>query len=197
MPRDRSAGKRPKIAYGIPLPEEFERMTFAIGRLDIFKLMLLIGLMSTITIIVAALGITRLTAMNTSLAQVDDVGNWQLLGARMNQNLIIINRSEYRIAADPSAETVAAATEVNLANRKTFEDRFKQVRAAADPAEAAQLDQIKDIYESYLRGSDKIIELARNDSGKIVLSDEQKALSAKVKETRTLADKLQAAIKSY
>ena len=105
------------------------------------KLLVLIGLLTLVTVAVSAVGITRLTGMSASLIQVDTAGDAQLSGARMNQNVIALNRAEYRVAADPSADTVRAATAVTDENRKMFTERLGRARAVAGPDEAVMLDR--------------------------------------------------------
>ena len=53
---------------------------------------------------VALVGVGRLQAIAESLFVMDRLGDVSLLGARLNQNLVVLNRAEYRIAADPSAD---------------------------------------------------------------------------------------------
>ena len=62
-----------------------------------------------------------------------------VLGARMNQNLIILNRAEYRVASDPSPETIKAAEAVVAENAKMLEDRLAKSRDGADPADLVDL----------------------------------------------------------
>jgi methyl-accepting chemotaxis protein len=161
------------------------------------KLFLLIGVMIALTGVVATIGITRLTGMNTSLFVTGAMSDVQLLGARANQNLIVMNRAEYRMAADPSIDTIRAAAAMIDSNRKQFEDRLKQARAQAGPDEIALLDPISEKYQAYLAFAREVSNQASTLAGSITLSDSQKTLNEHVKTSRVAADDLQAKIKMY
>ena len=48
-------------------------------------------------------------------------------------NALALNRAEFSLAANPSAEVVAAAEKVVAAERATFGKRLEAVRASAGP----------------------------------------------------------------
>jgi methyl-accepting chemotaxis protein len=161
------------------------------------KLLLIIGLLACFTAIVAAVGIIRLNGMNASLRKVDAISDVQVLGARMNQNLVIMNRAEYRVAADPSADTVRAATAVMNDNRKMFEERFQTVRAQADPDEAAILSKMSEAYQVYGTRLQKTFDEAAGGATGVALTEAQRHLNETVKASRATADALQGEIKRY
>jgi len=113
------------------------------------KLFLLIGFLAVVTCITAADGIMRLMGANATLHEVYQIGHAQILAARMNQNLIVMNRSEYRVAADPTIETVRSGIARSSENRKMFEERFEQLRAEAHADEIAMLDKISAGYQAF------------------------------------------------
>ena len=73
---------------------------------------MLIRLLTFVTVAVSVVGITRLAGMSASLPRSIRPATRSWRGARMNQDVIALNRAEYRVAADPSADTVRAATAV-------------------------------------------------------------------------------------
>jgi len=161
------------------------------------KLLVLIGLLTLVTVAVSAVGITRLTGMSASLIQVDTAGDAQLSGARMNQNVIALNRAEYRVAADPSADTVRAATAVTDENRKMFTERLGRARAVAGPDEAVMLDRIQENYQAYLAAAQKTFDQTAAEGGAVALTDAQNRVNDLIKSSRSLADSLQAELKAY
>jgi methyl-accepting chemotaxis protein len=161
------------------------------------KLLVLIGMMTAVTAVVAVLGITQLMGLISSLSADDAMGNMQLLGARANQNLLVMNRADYRIAADPTLETIRAATTVANSNREQVEDRIKQARAQSAPDEVAMLDAISANYQAWISASREVTNNATSVAGSIVLSDAQKKLNELVKASRAISDDLQAKIKAY
>ncbi len=162
------------------------------------KVLLLIGLMSVFTAVIATFGVTRIGAMNTHLREVGQMGDVSLLGARMNQNLIIMNRSEYRVAADPSADTIVAAKSVADTNRQQFEDRLgKAIATAQTDDERRQLQDIQTSYKGYADGLDTTYQMAGDAEKSTLLSDAQKKINEQVKANRSRADDLQKAVKTY
>jgi methyl-accepting chemotaxis protein len=161
------------------------------------KLLFLIAMMTAATAVVSTIGITELRGMSSALLADDAVSNVQILGARANQNLITLNRAEYRVAADPSTDTIRAAATVADNNREQFRDRIKQARAQATPDEIVMLDAISENYERYVAASREVTKNASIVAESIVLSDPQKKLNELLKSSRAIADDLQAKIKVY
>ncbi|MDC7694371.1 methyl-accepting chemotaxis protein [Asticcacaulis sp. DXS10W] len=161
------------------------------------KLLILIVMMGLITVVISAFGISRINFLNENLGTVDKVNSAATLGARMNQNAIILNRGEYRVAADPSLQTIQAASEIADNNRQQFAERLKKAYETADDEEKRQLDNIQAEYTEYMRGLDKTYEMARSVSSHVNLSEAQRTINGQVAENRKRADTLQAAVKAY
>ncbi|ESQ92830.1 hypothetical protein ABENE_06930 [Asticcacaulis benevestitus DSM 16100 = ATCC BAA-896] len=158
---------------------------------------MLIVVMSLVTAGIAAFGVSKITFLNQSLKTVDLVDSAATLGARMNQNTIIMNRSEYRVAMDPSPETIKAARAVADKNIGQFKERMAKSLETADADEKVQLDAINTEYTQYVAGLNKTYALAEQLGGQISLSDAQRTLVDQVKTSRERADTLQAAVKTY
>ena len=161
------------------------------------KLLLLVIMMSLVAAGIASFGVTKISYLSQSLKTVDDVDSAATLGARMDQNTIALNRSEYRVAADPSPENIAAAHAVADKNMQEFKVRFSKAQTIADDEEKAQLDTIATQYAAYRDGLNQTYDLASKLGSQVVLDDAQKTISAHVKDNRANADKLQAAVKAY
>ncbi len=161
------------------------------------KLLLLIVLMSAVTGVVSFFGVTRLHHANESTIKVDAADSLALLGARLNQNVINLNRSEYRVASDPTADNVAGAKAVADTNRKQFDERMQQAMSGASDTEKQQLTDIKAAYASYTAGLDQTYEMASRTGSEVTLSEAQQKINNLVQSNRSNADALQQAIKGY
>ena len=166
---------------------------FSIGT----KIVSLVVFVSLSAALVGATGYLGLNETLTSVMKVADNGDQAVLGARMSQNLLVLTRSEYRMAADPSTETIAATEKLVEANRKEFEERLDRSRKYADANEAAELDAIKRAYDQFLASLEATYRLGHETGGKITLSDAQRALVTSVVDSRKLADDLQVVVKAY
>ena len=161
------------------------------------KLFLLIGMMTAIIFGVAAVGILRLRDMNVGLDQVGNNADIQLVGARMNEDLVTMNRAEYRVAGDPSSAAVQADLDASDENRKLFEQRLKTARGAADTEDMALLDEIGEQYRTYRRHADTLRSDVRSLGAAVTLSDAQRRFAEELKSSRSIADVLQDDIKRY
>ena len=166
---------------------------FSIGT----KIVSLVVFVSLSAALVGVTGYLGLDEILGSIMKVADNGDQAVLGARMNQNLLILNRSEYRIAADPSPATVAATEEFVRANRQQFLERLESSYKFADADEKADLDSIKHSYDQFLVSLDASYQKARDLGGKVALTDGQKAILESVVESRKLSDDLQTILKAY
>ncbi|MEI7609168.1 MAG: Tar ligand binding domain-containing protein [Rhodospirillaceae bacterium] len=86
------------------------------------KISLIIAIMAAVSIAIGLIGYAGLANMGSMLDQVALYGTLAKTGARMNQNLIIMNRAEYRMGMDPSE--MGEASQVLLGSSKQFEERL-------------------------------------------------------------------------
>ncbi|MDI7775690.1 methyl-accepting chemotaxis protein [Asticcacaulis sp. EMRT-3] len=153
--------------------------------------------MSLTTVIVAYFGVTRIHDMTSSLTTVVTVDNDATRGARINQNVIAMNRTEYRVAADPSLASIASARQSTQVNEEDFHKRLQEARGSADASEQAMLDKIEEEYRAYTAQLVKGYDVEEKLSSAIHLTDEQKQIDAQVQANRQLANTLEADVKSY
>ena len=166
---------------------------FSIGT----KIVSLVVFVSLSAALVGVTGYLGLDEILGSVMKVADNGDQAVLGARMNQNLLILNRSEYRIAADPSPATIAATEEFVRANRQQFLERLASSYKYVDADQKADLDSIKRSYDEFLVSLDATYQKAHELGGKITLSDAQKAIVDSVVESRKHSDNLQNVLTAY
>ncbi|MDQ7246512.1 methyl-accepting chemotaxis protein [Dongia sedimenti] len=163
----------------------------------LYKLMLLVATMSAIIVVISVIGVFSLTSTVATTKTVAGDGKIALLGARINQNVLYLNRAEFRLVSDPTPETFAAVTKVIDDNKKLLSDRIAQSRDGADPEEIAKLDAIDaklKAYQDHLSGT---LEMVRQIGGQVVLGDAQKKLAATAMESRKAAEAAIAEIKAY
>lgn len=154
----------------------------------LYKLLLLVGAMSVIIAVVSVTGVVSLKFTVTTTGTVAGDGKIALLGARMNQNILYLNRAEFRLVSDPSPATLADVTNVIEDNKKLLDDRIVQSRDGADPEELAKLDAIAvklKAYDGELTGT---LDMARQIGSQVVMSDVQKKLAANAMESRKAAE---------
>ncbi len=161
------------------------------------KLLLLVGVMAGLVAAVAGTGIYAMGNMGTSMGKIMEVSEHTLVGARLNQNVIRLNRAEYRIASDPSADNVREALSVITEQRKELEERFAKLKAAADPEQQKLLTTVDQTYRTYIADLEETLAKAKEHGGKVALGDAQRIIVDAVKAGRPIADKLTATVKAF
>src|ERR1043165_5011625 len=75
-----------------------------------------------------------------------------LAAARMNQNVLALNRAEFRAALDPRAENRIEARKIVDDQLKQFIERFEHVAKTRDEQARNLLPAVKEALAEYQRG---------------------------------------------
>ncbi|GGZ32818.1 methyl-accepting chemotaxis protein [Asticcacaulis endophyticus] len=161
------------------------------------KLLILVGVTSVITAFIAFFGVTNFNHLADTLVEVDQVGSTAAVGARMTQDVIMSNRSEYRIAASPTDETIREAQAINDEASKRFLERVEQTSKVANDDEKALLAKAKQAYTDYAAGLQDVYAVAHDVKNTAHLDGEQQRLYQAVTANRDRANKLTEAVKAY
>ena len=86
-------------------------------------------------------------------------------GSRLLRVVTSLNRAEFRIAADPSNETIDELRDVLAVERTQFRETVAQLKEMAGPAQAIELDTIFESYEIYRDQVSRTVELAAQGNG--------------------------------
>ncbi|KZB70572.1 MULTISPECIES: methyl-accepting chemotaxis protein [Thalassospira] len=86
-------------------------------------------------------------------------------GGHLLRVVTSLNRAEFRIAADPSPETVAEMRTVIDEERKQFRETIEKLKETAGEAQGRELDEIFARYESYRDQVTSTINVAAQGSG--------------------------------
>jgi methyl-accepting chemotaxis protein len=163
----------------------------------IYKLLLLVGIMSAVILVVAGTGLFSLRDAVDATAQTAGDGKVALIGARMNQNILYLNRAEFRLVSDPSPETYDAVSKVIDEHTKLLQDRITQSLDGADPEEVAKLTAIKAKVDAYMAQLQSTLDAAKQLGAQVTMSDAQKKLAAEAMESRKAAEDTIKEIKTY
>jgi methyl-accepting chemotaxis protein len=118
-------------------------MTMNLGNYSISaKIIGIVILLSFVSAGIAGLGVMDMATMHHAVQEVEESGNESLLGARARQNALVLSRSEFRVAADPSEENIKAVKKI------VAETRAKQQK---------QLDRVRNV-DKIITGFEKEIE---------------------------------------
>lgn len=137
-----------------------ERMSIA-SRLYAFVAVFALGLL-----ILLAVTFNVLRENAFALDAIGASGHQALLVARMNTNVQAMSVEQFRMAADPSPATIAAAVDKIQAEIKLFRERLASVRATAKGDLAASLDPLSRQFDSYGQALDGVASAARGQDRK-------------------------------
>ena len=161
------------------------------------KLVLLVGVMAVIIATVAGVGVVYLRSAATDLGKVTLSGVEGVTRARLNQNVIGLNRTEYYLALDPSAAGLEARLTRLGEDRKLFEERLAQLRATAGETRNKLLDGVEKSYQDYSAALENTFNTARVVGSSIQLGQAQQTLLDAVAKSRPMADALQKSVREY
>ncbi|MBI1204582.1 MAG: HAMP domain-containing protein [Rhodopseudomonas sp.] len=170
-------------------------MSFLTNLRVLTKILTIILLLSAVTVVVTALGISSLKSLSDATKAMHSASTRALAAARMNQNVVAINRAEFRIASDPRPENRAAARKVIDEQVKLLNDRLAIAAKTNDPEAQRQLTAATELVKKYLPDIDdtfKAAEAVKN----FQMSSEISQLNSSVMSSRAKADQLQDATRS-
>jgi methyl-accepting chemotaxis protein len=161
----------------------------------ITKILAVIMLLSATAIAISWLGIHAMGSLNTGADNMSFAAQRALEAARANQSVIALNRSEFRIALDPSPANRSAVHGLIEEQMKTFNERLAGVGTTRDQQAASMLPAVKAAMAEYQRDLQATLTLA--DGAKDVqLGDLTIQLRDSVMKSRADAEKLQGTVKA-
>ncbi|MBV8061182.1 MAG: HAMP domain-containing protein [Alphaproteobacteria bacterium] len=120
-------------------------------------------------------------------------GELGILGARVNQNLLAMNRAEYRMAAAPNEAEEAFG--ILKDNAGQFEVRIKKIADGVDNSKKQMVEEVLTAYENYHSGTQATIASARKSEG-MALDASREEIMGHVHESRTRINELNAKVKA-
>jgi methyl-accepting chemotaxis protein len=159
------------------------------------KILSIIVLMGGIAATVAYLGISSLGSLNDKANNMSAAAKRLLAAARANQNVLALNRAEFRSALDPRDENRNAARKVIEENLMQFEERIEQVGKTRDEQARAMIPAVKEAFAAYQKEMEKTLRLV--DGAKDAqLSDTAGRLREAAMGSRGAAEALQSKVKA-
>jgi methyl-accepting chemotaxis protein-like sensor len=166
------------------------------GRFRILtKVLFVLGVLSAVAAGIVCVGVNALARNNVTTQLIVRKSTEAVLGARINQNVLAINRSEYRAALDPSAENRRAARQVADEQSKLFAERLGEIKdLAISPAlkqRIAEVEKSWSVYRNMVADFYGIVEGLKN----FKISDETARLRDLAMVSRKGAEELQASVR--
>lgn len=166
-----------------------------------YKLMMLVAVLSIVIAVVATTGVMGLRTVVEGAQSITASGRLALTAARLNQNTLAMNRAEFRIAADPSAQSVADVSQVIQDQRNQFNDRLSRIKAglAADglsDEDRQTISQIDSAYQAYSDELQGTFQDVQRLGSQVQTNEAQKEITKSVLDSRAKAEALIAVVKN-
>ncbi|HET8728418.1 MAG TPA: methyl-accepting chemotaxis protein, partial [Alphaproteobacteria bacterium] len=158
------------------------------------KIFGVVGLLLAVSVGIGATGMVGLGTMDQATNRIELAGANTTEGARLNRNLVELNRIEYRLAANPAEVTAVSDLLANRTDR--IDERLAFVEAAADPAQQEMLARIRALYEDYAHELEVTVGVAEQNQGADISAGQQ-AVLAEVNKSRPLVDELSRELAAY
>jgi methyl-accepting chemotaxis protein len=161
----------------------------------ITKMLAVILLLAAVAAGTSWLGIHTMASMNAGADNMSFAAQRALEAARANQSVIALNRSEFRIALDPSPENRSAVHGMIEEQMKAFNERLAGVSTTRDEQAKSLLPAVKEAMAEYQRDLQNTLTLA-DGAKNVQLGETTVQLRDSVMKSRDAANKLQATVKA-
>ncbi|MEH2492029.1 methyl-accepting chemotaxis protein [Bradyrhizobium sp. AZCC 2230] len=162
-----------------------------LGRFRILsKILGIVVLLCGIGASIAWIGISALSDLSEKADVMSTSARRSLLAARANQNVIALNRAEFRSALDPRDDNRLAAREVINAQLKQYQERFDEVSQTPDERAKALLPGVRDAFSAYKSQMDATLATVEAEKASKLSESADKLRDAALK-SRTAAENLQ------
>jgi methyl-accepting chemotaxis protein len=158
------------------------------------KILAIIVVMAVIAGGISWLGISALGTLNAGADNMNRAAKRALLAARANQNVIAMNRAEFRAALDPRPENREQVNKVIEEQRKTFLERIEEVGKTRDDQARSMMPAVKDAFAAYDKDMQKTLRLVAAAKD-VQVSEQTEQMRAAAMESRAAAEKLQASVR--
>jgi len=161
------------------------------------KLALLVAILLAVSGSIAAVGIYGVRNLTWLTAEVNLAGNEALTGARASRYVILLNRAEFRLAADPRPETIRETEATARTLRESFETQLRQLRSTEDAEQARLLNPVEAAWKRYLVELDDTFQVVGRVGGQLQRTEATAAIERSVIASRDVADELIKAAGAY
>jgi methyl-accepting chemotaxis protein len=125
---------------------------------------------------IAGLGANGLRVVSNGATEVGEVADSLRIAARLNENVVELNRAEFVLAANPAAYDEAAENVRKV--RAALEDRIFRLKKKAEPEQARMLADVEAAYAVYLAAMEKSLAVAKGHRDAALDQSRQEILAA-------------------
>jgi methyl-accepting chemotaxis protein len=159
------------------------------------KILAIVAFMAAIAVGLSWLGISSLAKLDDGSGEISRASKRALTGARANQNVLALNRAEFRIALDPRPEKVVEGKKAIEEQLKTFEERLENLSQTRDGQARAMLPAVNAALAEYKTAMEDTLRLA-GLAREVHLDEQTQRLHDAAMKSMAAAERLQTAVRS-
>ncbi|MEQ8346562.1 MAG: methyl-accepting chemotaxis protein [Sneathiellaceae bacterium] len=161
------------------------------------KVLSIVILLAAVCAVVAFTGISALKNLNEAGDEMQLASDANYSGAQIRQNTIALSRAEFRVAADPTAQNLAATKEIVRQQQQQIEERLAEVRDSADDEQKRLLKDLDAVLATYRTNLESTIASAERNSGAIQITGPQAEVIEAALNSVAIVEKLENAVRAY
>ncbi len=159
------------------------------------KILAVVMLLSALAAGITWLGVSAMSALNNGSANMASAAKRALVATRAAQSVLVLNRSEFAVALDPSEQNRAEMKKAIEAQLKNFHDRIEDAGKTRDEKARSMMPGIMQAFATYKKDLDNTLRLV--DSVHTVdMTEQSKQLRDAATASRDAAGKLNASIRA-
>src|SRR5262249_9983790 len=123
------------------------------------KILAVVMLLSVLAAGITWLGVSALGSLNEGAANMASSSKRALVATRAAQAVLVLNRSEFAVALDPSEQNRAEMKKAIEAQLKNFQERVEETGKTRDEKALSMLPAVKEAFAAYKKDLDNTLRL--------------------------------------
>jgi methyl-accepting chemotaxis protein len=159
------------------------------------KLIAVVMLLSALAAGITWLGVHALSQVNAEATEMSSAAQRALIATRATQAVLVLNRTEYAAALDPTPENRAEMHKAIEAQLKNFQERIDDVGKTRDEKARSMMPAAMQAFAEYKKDLDTTMRLV-DDVKEVETSEQMRRLREATAASRVAAGKLNASIRA-
>ncbi|OJX72669.1 methyl-accepting chemotaxis protein [Magnetospirillum sp. 64-120] len=159
------------------------------------KIMLIVALLGLMAAAIAGIGTNGLRILTANTQEISLTSDEIRVAARLNENVVELNRAEYWAATDPAAYGQIADNVRKVSAELT--DRLRRLEKTAGPNQIRLLTDIQQAYAAYEQSLRKTLDTTKAHGADVTMDSTRKEIADQVTQSRDNARRLRESVNQY
>jgi len=159
------------------------------------KILAVVMLLSALAAGITWLGVSALSTLNSGAANMGSSAKRALVATRAAQAVLVLNRSEFAVALDPSEQNRAEMKKAIEAQLKNFQERIETTGQTRDEKARSMMPAVMEAFAAYKKDLDNTLRLV-DSIHTVDMTEQSRRLRDAANASREAAGKLNASIRA-